>query len=50
MELVDTLRNPKKYEIMGARAPTGLLLEGPPGTGKFGLSPSYRTVVEQSSR
>lgn len=33
MELVDTLRNPKKYEIMGARAPTGLLLEGPPGTG-----------------
>jgi hypothetical protein len=35
MELVDTLRNPKKYEIMGARAPTGLLLEGPPGTGKL---------------
>ncbi len=34
MELVDTLRNPKKYEILGARAPTGLLLEGPPGTGK----------------
>ena len=35
MELVDTLRNPKKYEILGARAPTGLLLEGPPGTGAF---------------
>lgn len=34
MELVDTLRNPKKYEILGARAPTGLLLEGPPGTGE----------------
>ncbi len=34
MELVDTLRNPRKYEIMGARAPTGLLLEGPPGTGE----------------
>jgi len=35
MELVDTLRNPKKYEILGARAPTGLLLEGPPGTGEL---------------
>jgi ATP-dependent Zn protease len=34
MELVDTLRNPEKYAILGARAPTGLLLEGPPGTGK----------------
>lgn len=34
MELVDTLRNPNKYAILGARAPTGLLLEGPPGTGK----------------
>ena len=31
MELVDTLRNPTKYAILGARAPTGLLLEGPPG-------------------
>jgi hypothetical protein len=31
MELVDTLRNPSKYAILGARAPTGLLLEGPPG-------------------
>ena len=28
MELVDTLRNPDKYAILGARAPTGLLLEG----------------------
>jgi ATP-dependent Zn protease len=34
MELVDTLRNPEKYAILGARAPTGLLLDGPPGTGK----------------
>ena len=32
MELVDTLRNPSKYAILGARAPTGCLLEGPPGT------------------
>ena len=35
MELVDTLRNPDKYAILGARAPKGLLLEGPPGTGTF---------------
>ena len=34
LELVDTLRNPEKYSLVGARAPTGLLLEGPPGTGK----------------
>lgn len=35
MELVDALRYPEKYAILGARAPTGLLLEGPPGTGMF---------------
>jgi cell division protease FtsH len=33
MELVDALRNPEKYALLGARAPTGLLLVGPPGTG-----------------
>lgn len=30
MELVDTLRNPQKYTLVGARPPTGLLLVGPP--------------------
>jgi ATP-dependent Zn protease len=35
MELVDTLRFPDKYAIFGARAPRGLLLEGPPGTVSF---------------
>ena len=38
MELVDTLRNPEKYSLVGARAPTGLFLEGPPGTGKTTLA------------
>lgn len=34
VEVVDFLRNPKKYRDLGARIPAGVLLEGPPGTGK----------------
>lgn len=33
-EVIDFLRNPKKYQKIGARIPRGLLLVGPPGTGK----------------
>ena len=33
-EVVDFLRNPKKFEQMGAKIPHGILLAGPPGTGK----------------
>lgn len=33
-EIVDFLRNPKKYNEIGARIPKGVLLLGPPGTGK----------------
>lgn len=33
-ELVDYLRNPKKYTEVGADIPKGILLAGPPGTGK----------------
>ncbi len=33
-EIVDFLKNPKKYSEMGARIPHGVLLMGPPGTGK----------------
>lgn len=49
MELVDALRNPEKYAILGARAPTGLLLVGPPGTGsKYSLAfvpQTYRLIM-----
>lgn len=33
-EIVDFLKNPKKYTEIGARIPKGVLLMGPPGTGK----------------
>ena len=33
-EIVDFLKNPKKYIELGARIPKGVLLVGPPGTGK----------------
>jgi hypothetical protein len=47
MELVDTLRNPEKYAILGARAPTGLLLEGACGAnaiarGSLATTPELR--------
>ena len=33
-EIVDFLKNPKKFSVIGAKIPKGVLLEGPPGTGK----------------
>ncbi len=33
-EIIDFLKNPKKFEKLGARIPKGVLLMGPPGTGK----------------
>ena len=33
-EIIDFLKNPKKYQEIGARIPKGVLLVGPPGTGK----------------
>lgn len=33
-ELIDFLKNPKRFQKLGARIPKGILLVGPPGTGK----------------
>ena len=39
-ELIDFLKNPKRFQEMGARIPKGVLLVGPPGTGKTLLAKS----------
>lgn len=33
-EVVDFLKNPRKYQALGGRIPKGILLVGPSGTGK----------------
>ncbi|GIR81899.1 MAG: hypothetical protein CM15mP83_6250 [Flavobacteriaceae bacterium] len=43
-EIVDFLKNPKKYTVLGGKIPKGALLVGPPGTGKTLLA---KAVLEK---
>jgi len=46
-EIVDFLKNPKKFTVLGGRIPKGVLLVGPPGTGKTLIG---KAVAGEASR
>src|SRR3954452_20285286 len=46
MEIVDFLKNPKKYTALGGKIPKGALLVGPPGTGKTLLAKAVAGEAE----
>jgi len=45
-EIIDFLKDPKKFTDLGARIPTGVLLAGPPGTGKTLLAKAIAGEAE----
>jgi cell division protease FtsH len=45
-EVIDFLKDPKKFQRMGARIPTGILMVGPPGTGKTLLAKAVAGEAE----
>jgi cell division protease FtsH len=46
MEVVDFLKNPKKYTALGGKIPKGVILVGPPGTGKTLLAKAVAGEAE----
>jgi len=46
-EIVDFLKKPERYTDIGARIPKGVLLVGPPGTGKTTISSIIKIILEK---